>query len=66
MSHSAMRSRSSRPPRRGGSQDGASLIVTIALVFRAVMGGRELLPGLLEAGDDLTDDLRELALESRP
>lgn len=40
--------------------------VTIALVFRAVMGGRELLPGLLEAGDDLTDDLRELALESRP
>lgn len=31
MSHSAMRSRSSRRPRRGGSQDGASLIVTIAL-----------------------------------
>lgn len=31
MSHSAMRSPSDRRPRRGGSQDGASLIVTIAL-----------------------------------
>lgn len=39
--------------------------VTIARVFRAVMGGRELLPGLLDAGDDLTDYLRSRALEAQ-
>jgi MOSC domain-containing protein YiiM len=39
--------------------------VTIARVFRAVMGGRELLPGLLDAGDDLTDHLRSRAQEAR-
>ncbi|MFN8167563.1 MAG: MOSC domain-containing protein [Candidatus Nanopelagicales bacterium] len=38
--------------------------VTIGLVFRAVMGERDLLPGLLEAGDDLTDHLRDRATDA--
>jgi MOSC domain-containing protein YiiM len=38
--------------------------VTVATVFRAVTTDRDLLPSLLDAGDDLTDDLREAA-ESR-
>jgi MOSC domain-containing protein YiiM len=39
--------------------------VTVARVFRAVMGDRDLLAGLLEAGDDLTDHLRSRAHEAR-
>jgi MOSC domain-containing protein YiiM len=39
--------------------------VTVARVFRAVMGDQDLLAGLLEAGDDLTDYLRARALEAR-
>lgn len=34
--------------------------VTVSLVFRAITTERELLPGLLAAGDDLGDELREL------
>jgi len=36
--------------------------VTVELVFRALTGSRELLPRLLAAGDDLTDELREAAV----
>jgi MOSC domain-containing protein YiiM len=39
--------------------------VTIARVFRAITLERELLPTLLEAGDDLTDHLRGRATEAR-
>jgi MOSC domain-containing protein YiiM len=35
--------------------------VTVATVFRALTTERDLLPSLLAAGDDLTDDVRELA-----
>ena len=39
--------------------------VTISRVFRAVTRERDLLPGLLEAGDDLTDYLRYRALDAQ-
>jgi MOSC domain-containing protein YiiM len=36
--------------------------ITIALVFRALLSDRDLMPRLLEAGDDLDPELRESAL----
>jgi MOSC domain-containing protein YiiM len=36
--------------------------VTIGMAFRALMTDRDLLPRLLEAGDDLDTELRESAL----
>lgn len=39
--------------------------VTVALVFRATTTERELLPELLTAGDDLNDELREMAIARR-
>ena len=38
--------------------------ITVATVFRALTTDRDLLPSLLDAGEDLTDELRETA-ESR-
>lgn len=39
--------------------------VLVSTAFRAMTLERDLLPGLLAAGDDLEDELRELAAESR-
>ncbi|WP_375433568.1 MOSC domain-containing protein [uncultured Friedmanniella sp.] len=39
--------------------------VTAALVFRAITTGRELLPQLLAAGDDLEPEIAEMARERR-
>jgi MOSC domain-containing protein YiiM len=37
--------------------------VTVSLVYRATTTERELLPRLLEAGDDLPDELRQMVIE---
>jgi MOSC domain-containing protein YiiM len=37
--------------------------VSISLVYRASTTQRELLPSLLEAGDDLDDDFRDVAVK---
>jgi MOSC domain-containing protein YiiM len=39
--------------------------VTVGLCFRAITTERELLPRLLAAGDDLTEELREMATEGK-
>ena len=39
--------------------------VLVSTAFRALTRERELLPGLLAAGDDLEDELREMAAEGR-